>query len=185
MVSLLLPVMIVVGRGTAVKARWYAFLQALDEALARLLTRGGSQIFLFHHIGNDLTKEAVKPHIALSQEEFILWLDSCLANGIEFRPLAQVATYTKATDAFITFDDIFSSAYERAIAILEAKNIPYTCFIALSYLQREGYASAAVVQKLACSTLCEIGAHTIVHPRLRSLSSRDAQSEIRGSKQQL
>lgn len=167
------------------KDRWYALLQKLDEMVARLCMRRGTRVFLFHHIDDGRARTAVKKHISLTTEEFILWLENCLANGIEFRPLSQIKQYTKANDAFISFDDIFSSAYETAIPILEAKNIPYTCFIATSYLHRDGYASSAVVGRLSQSPLCEIGSHTVGHPKLRTLSAGDASVEIREGKRQL
>jgi len=94
--------------------------------------------------------------------------------------------------ACVTFDDGYRDACERAAPILAAAGVPATFFLPSGLLGEKLETSLGpreLVDVEAAHALVaeghEVGAHSITHARLTSLSRADVDREIAGSREQL
>ena len=94
----------------------------------------------------------------------------------------------------LTFDDGYSDNFTIAYPILKRLNVPFAIYVTTGYIDGTAkmwwYDETNVMnweqlKKLSIDPLCTIGAHTISHPRLTTLSDKDAREEIFSSKQRL
>lgn len=93
----------------------------------------------------------------------------------------------------ITFDDGYADNLYNALSILEEFNIPVTVFVTAGLLGQKfpwdnENASAKAMTKeelleLSENPLVEIGAHTMTHPYLSTLSEEEQREEIERSKE--
>lgn len=85
--------------------------------------------------------------------------------------------------AVLTFDDGLEDTYKIAYPLLKKFNYPFTIYITLNYLNRDGYISVDQLNILSKEPLCSIGAHTLSHPVLKT--AENATEEIVKSKHDL
>lgn len=84
----------------------------------------------------------------------------------------------------LDFDDGFASAYQNALPVVTAAGYKSTWFIITGSLGQSGYMTRDQVVALDKAGQ-EIGAHTISHPNLATLSLDKQKIEIRGSQDYL
>lgn len=82
----------------------------------------------------------------------------------------------------LTFDDGYEDFYTDVFPILKKYNVVATEYIISGVLGRPNYMTLDQVKEIAASGLVEIGAHTVHHPNLKSLSIEIAKKEIEDSK---
>ena len=83
---------------------------------------------------------------------------------------------------FVTFDDGFDGIVKEALPILEKYQVPFCVFVSTDMIGKAGYLSKEQLLMLDKSNLCTIGAHTVSHPKLRTITARKSKSEIMKSK---
>ena len=83
----------------------------------------------------------------------------------------------------VTFDDIPDNVYINAYPVLKNMNIPFTVFITVGFIGREGFITKDQLCVLSNDPLCSIGAHTMTHPMLRLVDN--SLWEIEQSKKEL
>lgn len=95
----------------------------------------------------------------------------------------------------LTFDDGYRDNYTNALSILKKEQVPFAIYITTGFVdnkqsmwwypnERLGLSRDELLD-LAAEPLCTIGAHTITHPRLDSLSDEEQRREIVQSKEEL
>ncbi|NJP05377.1 MAG: polysaccharide deacetylase family protein, partial [Chloroflexaceae bacterium] len=84
----------------------------------------------------------------------------------------------------ITFDDGYEDAYSQALPILERYGFPATFYIVTDFVGQPNYVSWEQLEAMVQLGM-EIGAHSISHPDLTTLSSEAAADEIVGSRTML
>ncbi len=95
----------------------------------------------------------------------------------------------------ITFDDGYQDNYDIAYPILRRLEVPFTVYVTTGFIdnclpmwwypgERLGIDTKSL-KALDADPLCTIGAHTMSHPRLDTLSREEQYKEIVGSKQML
>jgi peptidoglycan/xylan/chitin deacetylase (PgdA/CDA1 family) len=121
-----------------------------------------------------------------------------------YRPATLSAALSGGSDGrtlVVTFDDAFSSVFERALPITSALGVPATMFVPTSYVAGEGAMAWASLEQWAgteheAELRCmswddlralaaagwEIGSHTASHPRLTSLTDAELDAELVSSK---
>jgi peptidoglycan/xylan/chitin deacetylase (PgdA/CDA1 family) len=101
----------------------------------------------------------------------------------------------------VTFDDAFSSVFERALPVTSALGVPATMFVPTSYVADEGAMAWASLEQwagtehedeLRCMSWddlralaaagWEIGSHSCTHPKLTSLVDAELDAELVSSK---
>lgn len=143
------------------------------------------RILMFHDVYKN-NADCVAQDIAISKKHFEALINRLLEQH-HFVPLlnGESILNMKEKDISITFDDIFLSAYENAIPLLESNNIPYTVFISPNLLNKSPYITTAQLSCILQSPLCSLGAHTMNHKMLRFLDASEALYEIQTGKEWL
>ena len=95
----------------------------------------------------------------------------------------------------LTFDDGYQDNYDIAYPLLKRLEIPFAVYVTTGFIDNRlpmwWYASERLgittesLKALDADPLCTIGAHTVSHPRLDTLSLDDQQKEISQSRQEL
>lgn len=85
----------------------------------------------------------------------------------------------------LTFDDGYEDFYTDVFPILKKYNVKVTAYIISGVLGRKNYMTASQLREIASSGLVEIGAHSVHHPNLKSVSKEVALEEIIKSKEML
>ena len=95
----------------------------------------------------------------------------------------------------LTFDDGYQDNYDIAYPILKQYEIPFAIYITTGFIDNQlpmwWYTneklgiSTESLKALAADPLCTIGAHTVSHPKLDTLSPEEQRKEIMQSKQEL
>lgn len=120
-----------------------------------------------------------------------------LAHPFQAGSMENVST-TQRHLAAVTFDDGFESVVENAVPELTKRNIPFTVFVPSGCLGRrppwvpathpswdERVVSESTLSSLARNRLSLIGAHSVTHSNLATLSSSEVSDELVRSKADL
>lgn len=91
----------------------------------------------------------------------------------------------KSGKSILTFDDGYDSIYHHAFPILKEKNIPFTCFLVVDYIDTDGYLSSKQIKEMLKSGLLIIQSHGLTHELLSKLDVEHINNEISKSKQTL
>lgn len=94
-----------------------------------------------------------------------------------------IESHSSQMFAVVTFDDVPEDVFINAYPILKELRIPFTLFITIDYIGKEGYLNQAHIKEMCSDSLCTIGSHTLTHPMLRN--SSHIQREIFNSKKQI
>ena len=106
-----------------------------------------------------------------------------IANGRSNRPFV-----------CLTFDDGYRDTFDLAYPILKKLNIPFAVYVTTGFIDKTAsmwwYEQTNVmnweqIKSLDADPLCTIGAHTVTHPRLSTLTEEDMHKEIVVSKRRL
>lgn len=133
-------------------------------------------------------------------ERQLRWLRD---NGFHFATMSDlVAGSVPARTVAITFDDGYEDNYTQAFPLLKKYGARATLYLvverhdrdwstykkahhASGELMRESKLSDAQVREMLQSGVFELGAHTLTHANLPTLSDADRQAEVAGAKQSL
>ena len=95
---------------------------------------------------------------------------------------------------FLTFDDGYRDTFDIAYPILKKHNIPFAVYVTTGFVDKTAdmwwYKDVDALNReqlkaLDDEPLCTIGAHTVSHPRLDTLSYDEQRKEIAESKETL
>ena len=155
-----------VGLWNSVNRLYFSFLQKrLEEKYSLQKNRG--TILMFHEVYNCHCGPR-KPQTATSENNFRRLVNHI---GVEhFRK--PIHSYDdlfcfQAGDYAITFDDVHKSVITNAIPILRECSIPYVLFVAVEFIDKEGYISTTDLEQLKSDPLCTIGSHAVHHRKYR------------------
>lgn len=81
-------------------------------------------------------------------------------------------------DILITFDDGYKSIITTVLPIMKKHDVPFTVFVVVDYIGKEGYLSWEDLTQLANEPLCTIGSHSISHSLFRCMSEEQAINEL-------
>lgn len=152
----------------------YSFLQKLHEHAPH--GAAVSEVYMLHEVYR--TEETPREMAcAVGLERFTAWVESLSASCVGTPEKIQ-----HTGNILLTFDDIFSSAFQNAIPVLQAKGLPYAVFIAPGLLGQPDYITPDELRVLAADPLCTIGAHSMRHGLMRPLSAEACRKEMTDSK---
>lgn len=127
-------------------------------------------------------------------------IENYLQQGFRFVSIDQVRDILQGKDkgkpfVCLTFDDGYRDTYDVAYPILKTYNIPFTVYVTTSFINGEvgmwWYNNQKLglnieqLRELDNNPLCTIGAHTVSHPRLDTLTTDIQNHEIIESKRVL
>lgn len=139
---------------------------------------------MFHEVPLQID-ESNDISIAISDESFIYFINTLIGLGYEFGDIKDITEVTERKKVYLTFDDIFITAYENALKFLTKERIPFTCFIAPQLLDTSNFIKTSQLMELAQNPYCTIGAHSNTHMKLRDLSDMQILDEFLESKKAL
>lgn len=148
-------------------------LRAVAGLKQRLLTRSYQKqdnnifVLMFHEVTQDTS--AVYPSTAISTENFVALLDGIAGTDAKFASVDHIHSAKEKT-VVITFDDIFENAYRNAIPVLRQRNIPYTVFVSMEYVDKPGFITGDMLRQLKEDPLCTVGFHANSHVMMRTLN---------------
>ena len=107
----------------------------------------------------------------------------------------QFSIFNSSRFVCITFDDGYQDNHDIAYPLLKRLEVPFAVYVTTGFIDNRlpmwWYAgeqlgiSSESLKALDVDPLCTIGAHTVSHPRLDTLSLNDQQKEIEHSRQEL
>lgn len=131
-----------------------------------------SVIFLFHHI-------SVAPEIqrsgSLLNTEFFYDLINRFS---QYGTIENVIQKPQRKKVAVTFDDGLSDVYNIAYPFLKKKNVPFTVFIVLDFIDKPGFITSSQLLEMASDPIVTVGSHGISHAVLPGLSMVDKKKEI-------
>lgn len=162
------------------KRYFWSFLQKIIEFFCGL-NKNGASVLMFHDVGNDV--EAWRDRsTSITADSFEKLIGSLVEKKAAFEPVGALKKASKRGAYVITFDDMFLSAYENAIPVLEKNSIPYCVFISDKFIGAQGYIDEEKLKKLSESPLCTVGFHSVSHAMFRDLSEQDISNELNSEK---
>ncbi len=116
--------------------------------------------------------------------EFKKILNDYKNKGFVFVDIDKAINYLKEEKkqkfVVITFDDIPENVYTNAYPILQNKNIPFTIFVCVDFIDKVGFVKKDQLLELSSSPLCTVGAHSMTHVNFSKIE--DCKWEIINSK---
>ena len=158
------------------KRYFWSLIQKITELFGRFQS-GGAYVLMFHNVCGDNEIPGDKS-ISVTASAFESFINALIAGGVRFAPVSRLSDAASSGAVVITFDDMFLSAYENAVPLLEEKKIPYCVFISDRFIGADGYVSPEQIHKLSQSALCTVGFHSSGHKMLRGLSDDEAKNEL-------
>lgn len=84
----------------------------------------------------------------------------------------------KRKRVYFTFDDGFKSVYEYAIPIMNKYEIPYSIFITIRFVGKEGYMNWKELKEISNHKLCILGAHSYDHKCSSCCNIKELKKEL-------
>ena len=86
----------------------------------------------------------------------------------------------KETEGYcaMTADDVPEGFYRNGFPLLKKYNVPFTVFVSLELLDREGYITSEQLREMASCELCTVGSHGLYHGEYARLSEEAAAREL-------
>jgi len=145
----------------------------------------GPRLLIYHQVGADS-----KMQMDVKVADFEWQLDWLAANREVVDLDTAVEKWAEAgADRMVvlTFDDGYLDVYSTAYPMLEARNMPFTLYLATEMIESTSKGTSAnghqsltweMVNEMNGSGLLEIGAHTHSHRDLRGIDEEDIRSEL-------
>lgn len=162
------------------KNKWYSLMERFLDDCFKLLSKIPSHSYqgkvMMYHIINK-KKNYERQSCECSLEQFKEDLGKLQNRGFTFvsmRKMYEIIEKKKRLKfAVITFDDIDESIVRLALPILNQKKIPFTLFIATSFINKSDKVNSIELKKISKNSLCTIAAHSIKHSKLRFIKNSE------------
>ena len=160
------------------------------------------EIWMLHRVVEQRSEKPEQRELEVTPE----WLEQKILEykqkGYTFIPIDDLSSLSTkhsslSTKRFIcvTFDDGYRDNYTLAYPLLKRLGVPFTVYVTTGFIddrlpmwwypnQHLGM-SAEELRQLDVDPLCTIGAHTVSHPKLDTLSYEEQYKEIADSKLEL
>lgn len=145
-------------------------------------------ILMYHHIGDppaDASPEAIRLYVSEKNFEHQLrWLQ---ANGYNTVTMQEVIDHWDCgkpipkNPVVLTFDDGYTSMYEKVTPLLMEKGMVGSFYICTNYRWCDGFLSSTQIEAMHKKGM-EIQSHSLSHSNLTSLSEEELRKEICESK---
>lgn len=146
-------------------------------------------IFMYHHVSPGVLPGAYARALTVTPREFerdLIWLkrQGCALVTVE-RIVSQGAPASLAgCKVALTFDDGYDDAVRFALPLLQRYGAHATFYITSGLVGQAGHVSRADLHTLVLAGM-EIGAHTVHHYDLTTLTTAQARDEIESSRRSL
>lgn len=134
---------------------------------------------LFHHKGRILMLHDIggSDEFSISEGSF-----RQLINKIKLYNVIRLENWANEENFIaLSFDDVPQSFYNIAFPILKEHRIPFTIFVSVSLLDKEGYITVDQLKEIASCDLCTLGSHGVEHVFYRNLTHKQLLKEYEES----
>jgi len=145
-------------------------------------------ILIYHYV-EIVTDErdTIRKSLNIQPITFQHQIDTLKNNGYTFITPSEIVKIEGGDEKIekpiiISFDDGYRDFYTDVFPILKKNNIKAVAYIVPGFLDHLNYMYWDQLKEISQSNLVEIGAHSMHHPSLDSLSDKDAYNEILDSK---
>ncbi len=148
------------------------------------------EIWMLHRVVEQRSEDPNQRELEVTPEYLEQVISKYLKNGYTFVPIDSV--FNAHRFVCLTFDDGYRDNYTTALPILKRLGIPFAIYISTNFIDNKQPMWWYPDQQLGLSLeelrildrepLCIIGAHTLSHPRLDTLTVIEQQKEIVESK---
>ncbi len=131
-----------------------------------------SIILLFHHVSDtpDIQKSGALLNTDLFYKE--------IKRFSQYETLENVIQNPQRKKVAVTFDDGLADVYTIAYPYLKKRNIPFTIFIVLDFIDKPGFITSSQLLVMAADPIVTIGSHGITHSILTDLNTFNKKKEI-------
>lgn len=130
---------------------------------------------MLHRVGYDNEKHS--PY-HISKDDFKTLLECLKAKNI-----IRLENWETESDFYaLSIDDVPDNFYHNAFPILKEMNMPFTIFVNVSLLDKEGYLSSEQLKEIANSKLCTVGSHGVQHDLFHRMTTTEARKDLEDSK---
>lgn len=153
------------------------------------------EVWMLHRVVEQRSEDPAKRMLEVTPEWLETKIEEYRQKGYTFISLDDLSSLKTPKRVCLTIDDGYFDTLTVALPLFRRLQLPFTVYLTTGFIdnrlpipwyngQRLGL-SVEQVKELAANPLCTIGAHTVNHPRLCSLSVNDQRLEIETSKLQL
>lgn len=141
---------------------------------------------MYHHVSDRIRAGPYAKALTVSPEEFraqLRWLRKrgCSAVTIDVLWRDVRSGSVRGCEVALTFDDAYDDAAASAGPLLAREGFVGTFYVSTGYVGATGHLTQARIRDLARAG-DEIGAHTVTHPDLTTVSRWRLRTEVRASK---
>ena len=144
----------------------------------------GIPVLLYHHVGDGRDM----PKLTVSPAEFDRQVGALDSHGFRAIPLDDLLAYMRGEavklpdkPVVITFDDGYTDNYTNAFPILKKYGFDAAIFMVGINFDRQNRLSSGQVREMAAGGFT-VGAHSMTHPDLTTLSAAALKTEVAGSR---
>jgi len=181
--------MIVSSLNPAVGATSSTNLTILNKPVGNDLEPGVTLPILMYHYVETAPVETKLKSLYLAPEIFKNQLQLLKDNKFNLVFVSEIANSLRAKENLpakslaLSFDDAYLDFYTTVFPLLKEHQAKATLYVIINRLEQKNYITRAQLKEMAASGYVEIGSHTFNHPDLRKLKFKDAQFEIKNSRQ--
>lgn len=145
-------------------------------------------IFVYHNIVKDKS-EVQYDYMHTTKDRFEEQIKGLQNVGYHFINYEDLVEYKKGNkklykkSCIITFDDGYEGVYENAYPIAQKYNIPFTMFVIIDNMEKDGVITWQQAEEMKNSGLVTIASHSMNHPDFTTLSTDEAVKNVDDSYQ--
>lgn len=138
------------------------------------------RVLMLHWVGDERQDEETEP-FRISTSQCCL-----LLHRLKNRNIIHLRNLEKENNFYaITIDDVPENFYHNAFPLFKEAGIPFTLFVNISLLDKEGFISKKQLKEMADCELCTIGSHGICHKEFALLNKQQALLDLENSRKKL
>ncbi len=151
------------------------------------------EIWMLHRVAEERSEAKEQRELEVTPEWLEAEINAYRQKGYRFVSLDELPC--RGPWVVITFDDGYRDNYTLAYPLLKRLGVPFTIYITTALIDNQMEAwwypgrslgmSREELSALAAEPLCTLGAHTVSHVKLDTLSREEQRTEIEQSKTQL
>ena len=138
------------------------------------------RVLMLHWVGDEIQDEETEPYRISTEQcrRFLVWLKS--------KNTIRLENWEREEDFYaLTIDDVPENFYYNAYPLLKEASIPFTLFVNVSLLNKDGFITKEQLVEMSKCELCTIGSHGVSHGEFALFSWKQALRDLKDSKCEL
>ena len=142
--------------------------------------KGKGYVLMLHWVGDEVQDDETEP-FRISTEQF-----RKLLQWLKTKNVIRLETFEKEKNFYaLTIDDVPENFYYNAYPLLKESKIPFTLFVNVSLLGKDGFITKNQLIEMSRCKLCTIGSHGVNHDEYVLFNRQQAMKDLKESKTKL